>query len=144
MANEEELEKISDELQLQQAKGEAIRQQIQALQGSVVEISAAMEALQNIKKAKGDTLVPVGAGVFFSCPKPDQDRVVMNIGAGIMVNRKPEEALRILEERQKKLSDAMGTAQAELTTVVKAIESLTASAGALGAAEERNVRAAKG
>ena len=57
MGNEEELNKIEGELQMQQSRGEAIRQQIQGMQNSALEISTAIEALQNIKKVKGDTLV---------------------------------------------------------------------------------------
>ena len=144
MAGEDELERISNDLQVQQAKGEAIRQQIQAMQGSILEVSAAQEALKNLQKAKGDTLVPLGAGVFMSCPKPDIDKVVMSIGAGVMVQKKPEETIKLLDERITKMSEAINLAQADLGTVIKSIESLTERAGELGAAEERkNVRPSK-
>jgi prefoldin alpha subunit len=143
MGNEEELNQIEGELQMQQSRGEAIRQQIQSMQSSSLEIATAIEALQNTKKVKGDTLVPIGAGVYFSCPKPDFERVVMNIGAGIMVQKKPEEALGVLLDRQKKISDAMKSAQEDMSQVITAIESLTQRAGVIGAAEERNVRPSK-
>ena len=143
MGNEEELNRLEGELQMQQARGEAIRQQIQSMQSSALEMATAIEALQNIKKVKGDTLVPIGAGVYFSCPKPDFERVVMNIGAGVMVQKKPEEALGVLLDRQKKLSDAMKSAQDDMSLVISAIEGLTQRASAIGAAEERNVRPSK-
>ena len=144
MAGEDELERISNDLQVQQAKGEAIRQQIQAMQGSILEVNAAMEALKNLQKVKGDTLVPLGAGVFMSCPKPDVDKVVMSIGAGVMVQKKPEDTIKLLEERIANMSGAINLAQADLGEVIKSIESLTDRAGELGAAEERkNVRASK-
>ena len=144
MAGENELESISNELQLQQDKGEAIRQQIQAMQGSILEVSAALEAIKNLQKAKGDTLVPLGAGVFMSCPKPDIDKLVMGIGAGVMVQKKPEETTRILEDRINKMSEAINLAQTDLGQVIKAIEALTQRAGVLGAAEEgKNVRPSK-
>jgi len=138
MGNEEELNKIEGELQMQQTRGEAIRQQIQGMQNSSLEISTAIEALQNIKKVKGDTLVPIGAGVFFSCQKPEFDHVVMNIGAGIMVQKKPEEALGALMERQQKISDAMKSAQQDMSEIISAIDALTRRASAIGAEEERN------
>lgn len=144
MANEDELESISNELQVQQAKGEAIRQQIQAMQGSILEVSAASEALKNLQKAKGDTLVPLGAGVFMSCPKPNPDKVVVSIGAGVMVQKNPDDTVKMLEERQNRMSEAINIAQADMGQVIKAIESLTERAGVLGAAEERkNVRPSK-
>jgi prefoldin alpha subunit len=113
------------------------------MQSSSLEIATAIEALQNTKKVKGDTLVPIGAGVYFSCPKPDFERVVMNIGAGVMVQKKPEEALGVLLDRQKKISDAMKSAQEDMSLVISAIEGLTQRASVIGAAEERNVRLSK-
>ena len=143
MGNEEELNKIEGELQMQQSRGEAIRQQIQGMQSSALEISTEIDALQNIRKVKGDTLVPIGAGVFFSCPKPDFEHVVMNIGAGVMVQKKPEEALGALMERQKKITDAMKSAQEDMASVINEIDALTRRASAIGAEEERNVRPSK-
>lgn len=143
MANEAELERISASLQIQQAKGEAIRSQMQQMEASILEISAAVDAIQNLKKAKSDTLVPVGAGVFISCPKPDSDKVVINIGASVMVSKKPEEAVKMLEERQKKISDAIGSAQEDMGEVIKAIDELTQRASGIAAAEGKNVRPLK-
>ncbi len=143
MENEAELEKISTSLQIQQAKGEAIRSQMQQMEASILEISAAVDAIQNLKKAKSATLVPVGAGVFISCPKPDPDKVVINIGASIMVSKKPEEAVKMLSERQQKISDAIGSAQEDMGEVIKAIDELTQRASAIAAAEGKNVRPLK-
>ncbi|MCX6769909.1 MAG: prefoldin subunit alpha [Candidatus Micrarchaeota archaeon] len=144
MANEQEYKRISNELSLQQSKGEAIREQMQAMQSAILEVASAIEAIEGLKKAKGDTLIPVGAGVFVSCPKPDPDKVVISVGAGLLVQKKPEEAIKLLTERQKRMSEAMSSAQGSLAEVVQAIEKLTAQASELAAVEEkRNVRSAK-
>jgi prefoldin alpha subunit len=143
MADEEELQRLSYELQVQQSNGEAIRQQIQSMQANIMEIGSAIEAVKNLKKMKGDTLIPLGSGTFISCPKPNPEKVVISIGANLMVQKSPEEAVRILEERQKKISDAMGAAQQDLGRVIQAIEALTQKASALAAEENRNVRASK-
>ena len=143
MAVEEELGRLSYELQVQQETGEAIRQQIQSMQSNIVEISSAIEAIRNLKKMKGDALVPLGAGVFISCPKPNPDKVVLSIGASVMASKSPEEAIKVLEERQKKLSDAMGSAQEDLGKVIQTIEGLTQRASALAGEEGRDVRPPK-
>jgi len=143
MANEDELNAIANELQMQQTRGEAIRQQMGQMQQTVIEIGSAMEAITNLKKAKGDTLVPIGAGVFVSCPKPDPDRVLINIGANLMVNKKPEDAVKMLEDRQKKVREAMQEAQNELQQIVRMIEELTGRGNALSQTEEKNVRPSK-
>jgi prefoldin subunit 5 len=67
----------------------------------------------------------------------------MNIGAGVMVQKKPDEALGVLLDRQKKMTDAMKSAQEDMAQVISAIEDLTRRASAIGAQEERNVRPSK-
>ena len=142
MANEAELERISNELSMLQASGEAIRQQMQAMQAAILEVTSALELIDNIKKVKGDALVPIGSGVFISCPKPDPEKIVLSVGSGMLVQKKPDEAMKILQERQKRMSDSLATSQSSLDETIKAIERLTYQASALGAAEERrNVRA---
>lgn len=141
MANEQEINGIASELQLQQSRGEAIKQQIQQMQGNLLEIGGTIEAIKNLKKAKGDTLVPIGSGVLISCPKPDPEKVIISIGANVMLHKKPEDAIKMLEERQKSVMQAINIAQGDLGEVVKAIDSLTNRASLIAAQEERkNVR----
>jgi prefoldin alpha subunit len=141
MANEEELDRISNQMDVAQARGEAIRSQLQTLQNTLIEIGGAIEGLENLRKAKGDTLVPLGAGVFVSCPKPDPERVVMAVGAGVLVQKKPDEAAKLLADRQKRVSDAMGVAQADLEEVARSMDLLSQQANQLASTGGRDVRA---
>lgn len=135
-----ELDRIAAEMQMQQSKGEAIRQQMQQMQSTMLEIGSAMDTVQNLKKAKGETLVPIGAGLYISCAKPNPELVVVNVGANVLVQKKPDEALAILEERQKKVTDAISEAQEGLSEVVKELDRLSQRANSIAAAEEKNVR----
>ena len=145
MADEEEMNRVAGELQIQQAKGDAIRQQIQQMQEVSLEITSTLEVLRNIGKAKGNALVPVGAGIFVSCSKADPEKVVMNIGANIMVHKKPDEAISMLEERRENMIKATASAQADLNQVIAEMERLSQRASEFAAAEEgKNVRPSKG
>jgi len=144
MANEDEINRISYELQLQQAKGEAIKKQLENMQAGMVEVGGAMEILKNLKKAtKGESLLPVGAGVYLSYSKPDIGRVLVNAGANVIVEKKPEDAIKMLEERQKSIANAISTAQQDMGTVVGTIERLNERASMLAVGESKNVRPAK-
>ena len=144
MPDNDDIDSIAAQLELQQAKGEAIRQQMQNMQASMLEVTAAMEAIRNLKNAGKDVLVPVGAGAYISCPKPDTERVVVGIGANLMVQKKPEEALKLMEERQKMLANAVKAAQEDLEMVVKEIDELSKRASLLASGANQNVRASKG
>ncbi|MEM4554246.1 MAG: prefoldin subunit alpha [Candidatus Anstonellaceae archaeon] len=143
MVDETEVQKLSYQLQLQQSAGEAVRQQIQAIQANIVEIGSVIEAIKNLKKMKGDTLVPLGAGTFLSCPKPNTEKIIISIGANLMVQKSPEEAVKMLEEKQQKLSDALKAAQQDLEQIAKNIQDLTNKASLLVAEESKNVRSSE-
>ncbi|MCX8194683.1 MAG: prefoldin subunit alpha [Candidatus Micrarchaeota archaeon] len=144
MDEEKELSWISGQLDIQQARGESLRMQMRDLEASVLEINSALDAINNIKKAKGDTLVPIGAGVYLSCPKPDTEKVILNIGASVLVQKKPDEAIKILEERKSKFVEAIDQLQNELGAVIREIESLSQRASVIAAAEgKRDVQSSK-
>ncbi|MEM4348492.1 MAG: prefoldin subunit alpha [Candidatus Anstonellaceae archaeon] len=140
MVEEDEVQKISYQLQLQQSAGEAVKQQIQAIQANIVEIGSVIEAVKNLKKMKGDTLVPLGAGTFISCPKPNPEKVIISIGANLMVQKSPEDAIKLLQERQQKLYDTLKAAQQDLEQIAKNIQDLANKASVLAAEESKNVR----
>ena len=143
MAENDELDSIAAQLQMQQAKGDSIRTQMQQMQSTIIEIGGAMEAIKNVKKASKDVLVPIGAGAYLSCPKPDSERVVVNIGANVMLSKKPEEAVKLLEERQTVVSDAVGVAQQDLEQVIREMDELSHRANLLASGANRNVRASQ-
>lgn len=143
MAVDDELNRIAEQLQLQQANGDSIRQQLQVMQSNALEIGSAIEAIQNLRKASKDVLVPIGAGAYISCPKPDPEKVVIGIGANVLVNKKPEEAVKLLEARQKTINDAANAAQRDLEQVINQIDGLTQRASMLAAGANQNVRSSK-
>jgi len=143
MAENDELDSIAAQLQMQQAKGDNIRTQMQQMQSNVIEIGGALEAIKNVKKASKDVLVPIGAGTYLSCPKPDSEKVVINIGANVMLSKKPEEAVKLLEERQKIVGDAVVAAQQDLEQVIKEMDELSHRANLLASGAGRNVRASQ-
>lgn len=143
MAENDELDSIAAQLQMQQAKGDSIRTQMQQMQSNIIEIGGALEAIKNVKKASKDVLVPIGAGAYLSCPKPDSDKVIINIGANVMLHKKPEEAAKLLEERQKVVSDAVAVAQQDLEQVIKEMDELSHRANLLASGANRNVRASQ-
>ena len=110
----------------------------------MVEVTGAMEAIRNLKKANKDVLVPVGAGAYISCPKPDTEKVVVGIGANIMVQKKPEDAIKLMEERQKNIANSINAAQQDLEMVVNEIDNLSKQASAIAAGANQNVRPSKG
>ncbi len=112
--------------QLLQAQLEELRKQSLMIENRVIEMETTEHALEEIKgTGKGnDTLVPLGSGCFAhgSVKGPG---VLMDIGAGIMVNRSAASARSFLEERKKEIKDASRKVQVQMENVSGNLNELT-------------------
>ncbi|MCX6772472.1 MAG: hypothetical protein NTV88_01735 [Candidatus Micrarchaeota archaeon] len=61
-----------------------------------------------------------------------------------MVEKKPEDALKLMEERQKMLANSINAAQQDLEMVISQIDGLSKRASGLAAGANQNVRASQG
>jgi len=94
---------------------ENARAQLDALSRQQELIQLAVEehvrARETVKKTSGasedsDTLVPVGADTYIHAKISDKNKIVLGVGAGISIQRTPEETERILDGKIDELSQA--------------------------------------
>ena len=97
----------------------AVQKQMAALEQSAIEISTAINAIQEISKMKEskDSLIPLGAGAFAECSISKQDKLLIDIGSGVVVEKKTEEALKILESRKEEAVNSMKTFEGMLISI---------------------------
>jgi prefoldin alpha subunit len=136
---EQDVESMADDLQELRTRGELIRQQIMQMQQSVAEIGSTIEALENLKKIKGEVLMPLGAGTFAFYPKPDSEKVLITVGSNLLIQKSPQEAIELLKAREERLRSAMLEAQNDLKDVINSIQELTTKIAALSQSGEKNV-----
>jgi prefoldin alpha subunit len=141
MANEDELNKLAIQAQLANQTGQTLQSQIDVLQGTIAEINSTLETLRNLKRAKNNTLLPIGSGTYVTCQKIENEEVLIAVGAGVIVTKKGEEAIAMLENRLKTVADAYDRAQKDLIDVNKRLQDLNQKAMAL-TAQDSNVRPA--
>lgn len=99
---------------------------------SVLEISAAIQAIEELPKSKeSEALVPIGAGVFTKAQMLDKDNVIIAVGGGIHLQKTAAEAKTYLEykktkleEHDKKVRDQIQKLNAELEDSSKEAEEL--------------------
>ena len=77
-------------------------------------LESATESLKELKtKPDASSLVPVGLGTFVKSKISSNDKVVLNIGAGVAVEKDTDSAINYLEARIKEIEVALQDASAK-------------------------------
>jgi len=86
----------------------------------------AISAIVSIKSLKdnhdSDTLIPLGMGAFVKSQISSNEKIVLNIGAGVAVEKNPDSAINFLESRIKEIEVALQEAAAKKQDAAKRLE----------------------
>jgi prefoldin alpha subunit len=93
---------------------EVIRQQLEEIEGQIQslavilqDLATSTDFLKNMSKIEGDSLIPIGRGLYIEGEVKNKERVVVNIGSGAYKKATVEDALSILEERKNDAAKAL-------------------------------------
>lgn len=93
-------EKKIYQFQLLQASIEEIKKRLQVVLKSLEELEISKRSLQDIRSLKKtDAMIPIGSGNFVKGRVNDVEKVMMDIGSGIFVEKSLNQALELTEER---------------------------------------------
>lgn len=105
MTNREEMQKLAYEIEYYRQQGEGIQQRLNQVQTLFIEGEACRKALESLNS--NETLMPVGSGFFTKIKIVDSQRVLVDVGGRVMVEKTASEAKKILDERQADLQKAL-------------------------------------
>ena len=110
-----------------EAQFNEVSAQENAIVRAIIESKNVLEAIKNIKIQKSgqgsDVLFPLGAGVFARSETPRKDKIVVSVGANVVVEKTLDQGLEFIEERVKELEKAVSSIQShrfELENKIKA------------------------
>ncbi len=93
---------------------EVIRQQLDEIEGQIQslalviqDLAVTIDFLKNISKVEGNSLIPIGRGLYVEAEVKNKDRVVVSIGSGAYKKSSVEDAIGILEERRSDAAKAL-------------------------------------
>ncbi|MSR86448.1 prefoldin subunit alpha [Candidatus Woesearchaeota archaeon] len=106
-----------------------IQEQLQLLLQQKAELDHLTDALQELKKRpqKQDVLVPFGAGIYLKAEIKDPTHVLLNVGAGVTVEKDINATLVLIEKQAKELHTIEGSMQEELAHVRQQLQFLQMS-----------------
>lgn len=106
--SEERAQQLMQQMQMLETYFADLSQREGTLYGVLREATAAIESIKSLnKKPDSDTLVPVGMGTFVKTKISSNDKIVLNIGAGISIEKDSESAINYLEARIKEVEVAI-------------------------------------
>jgi len=116
---QQELEEFSQRMKM-------LQQQFQLLQQQLNELQSVQDALKELDaSAKGhEFLVPMGAGVLAKATMHDTKRVVMNVGADVLVEKSTADALKLIEMQMEQLKTIGESLATELSEVQGTLQGL--------------------
>ena len=120
---EEELRKLSVELQLLEQTAQSLEQRINMMAAAITDLTYANMALDGIKteKEKAELLVPIGGNSFIKVKLANTDKVIVGMGAGVSIEKTIPEAKTIVNDRLTELQKTMDSAQQQLSQIVDRI-----------------------
>ena len=109
MSNEEDrINNLVAEIRMLEGAMNEISQRQNFLERIIVDSRTAVETIKGIDSANSEeALIPVGAGVLLRSVPPKVDRVLVNIGANVVVEKSKEDATSFMEARAKELEESL-------------------------------------
>ena len=111
---------------------EMLSQQLQMIENGRAEAAAAVETLTALAASEdGTVLLPVGGGASLRVKVLEPDRVLLSIGANVIVERQNAEARDFLEDRMvemeasaKRLAETLGKIQGQANEVARRLDQI--------------------
>jgi len=105
MANQEEMQQKYMQFQMIQQQLEELNKAMESIQEQKAELEISINAVKEIEKAvpSSDFLAPLANGVFIKGKISETQKLVVNVGSNVTVERTPEEVTRLLEKQQEEV-----------------------------------------
>lgn len=121
---EQEMERLIAEISILEQTAEAVRQRLNLVESNRIEYQSTYEAINALKKEKPgvEALIPIGSGSYVRGRIMDVEKILVNIGSNVYVEKELDEALKIIEGRIDRASKLKDTLQQQLISVLQRLE----------------------
>lgn len=105
MTKDEELARYLSIIEQYKEQINSLEMQSQYIQAAVIDYNKAKITLENLKKTEKDKdiLLPIGGSTFVNANLKDSTNVLFDIGAGVITEKKTEEAIKKIDNKIEEL-----------------------------------------
>jgi prefoldin alpha subunit len=121
--SEEKAQQLMQQMQMLETYFADLSQREGTLYNVLREATAAIESIKSLsQKSDSETLVPVGMGTFVKTKISSNDKIVLNIGAGMSLEKDSTSAINYLEARIKEIEVAIQDTSAKKNDAAAQLE----------------------
>ena len=106
--SEEQAQQLMQQMQMLETYFSDLSQREGTFMNVLREATAAIESIKSLnQKSDSETLVPIGMGTYIPTQISSKNKIIMNIGAGVAVEKDFDSAINYLEARIKEIEIAL-------------------------------------
>lgn len=121
--SEEQAQQLMQQMQMLETYFTDLSQREGTLLSVLREAISAIESIKSLRqKPNSDTLVPIGMGTYVQTKILSNDKIILNIGAGIAVEKTYDSTINYLEARIKEIEIALQDTSAKKQEAVTRLE----------------------
>jgi len=121
--SEEKAQQLMQQMQMLETYFADLSQREGTLYSVLREATAAIQSIKSLsQKSDSETLVPIGMGTFVKTKISSNDKIVLNIGAGISLEKDSTSAINYLESRIKEIEVAIQDTSAKKNDAATQLE----------------------
>ncbi|MGC8547256.1 MAG: prefoldin subunit alpha [Thermoplasmata archaeon] len=111
MTQDDKINQIVYSMEILKQQLEEVQDQEQSLSVILQEILSSLNFLRNIGKIEGESLIPIGRGIYVEGTLTNKNKVLVDIGSGAFKKTSIEDAIKILEDRREEITGAIENAR---------------------------------
>jgi|TARA_B100000315_G_scaffold161292_1_gene149763 prefoldin alpha subunit len=110
---EKQLQAHLYEFRMLEGRLKEISVQSEMLVRALIETKGGLTTLKGLNTSSStEVLIPIGGGLFVDAKAPPSDKLLVTIGADVVVEKQKEDALKDVEERIKEMENAISGIEA--------------------------------
>jgi prefoldin alpha subunit len=122
--DDEDFQKSLMQLRVFEGSARALQARLEMVNAALNEFSLASTTLEGVKTQKSDedALIPVGGGSYVRVKLSDISKIVMGVGAGVVVEKPIQDSINEIKERIADFDKARTSLQEQLNQALYRIE----------------------
>jgi prefoldin alpha subunit len=121
-SDEEQLNQLVVEVRVLEGTYNQLSARENLLERALLETKAALDAIKGLTANPEEIIIPLGGGVLIRSTTPKSDRILVNIGSNVVVDRSREEATAYLENRSKEIESSIVSVLTQRNQIAERLE----------------------
>ncbi|MDG6898536.1 MAG: prefoldin subunit alpha [Nitrososphaerota archaeon] len=121
--DEEKVNAIVAEIRILEGTFNELSARQNMLERALLEARAALDAIKGLGETKeAEVLTQIGGGVLVRSPPPSVEKVLVNVGANMVIEKPRDEAVAMLETRTREVESTVISIQGQRNEIAERLE----------------------